>query len=73
MDEFKNEFRCITMDQRNAIGVVASVLCQPVGRRPENPDVTLERAKKPARPDGATGAQLPAGASTREPSAETGG
>ena len=93
MEVFKGEFRCITMDQRNAIGgessgpipvddpwgafaddqlglmdhlgiqqffymgyciggpfafklmeraperVVASVLCQPVGHRPENPDV----------------------------------
>src|SRR6266446_4533090 len=93
MEEFKNEFRCITMDQRNANGgessgpipvndpwgafaddqlglmdhlgirefffmgyciggpfalklmerapdrVVAGVLCQPVGHRPENPDV----------------------------------
>ena len=93
MEEFKNEFRCITMDQRNAIGgessgpvpvndpwgafaddqlglmdhlgiqqffymgyciggpfgfklmerapdrVVAAVLCQPVGHRPEDPDV----------------------------------
>ncbi len=93
MDAFKNEFRCITMDQRNANGgessgpvpvadpwgafaddqlglmdhlgiqqffymgyciggpfgfklmerapdrVVASVLCQPVGHRPEDPDV----------------------------------
>lgn len=93
MDAFHNEFRCITMDQRNAIGgessgpipvndpwgafaddqlglmdhlgiqqffymgyciggpfgftlmerapdrVVASVLCQPVGHRPEDPDV----------------------------------
>ena len=93
MEEFKNDFRCITMDQRNATGgestgpvpvddpwgafaddqlglmdhlgirqffvmgyciggpfalklmeraperVVAGVLCQPVGHRPENPDV----------------------------------
>jgi pimeloyl-ACP methyl ester carboxylesterase len=93
MEEFKNEFRCITMDQRNAIGgestgpipvddpwgafaddqlglmdhlgidqfffmgyciggpfafklieraperVVAAVFCQPVGHRPEDPDV----------------------------------
>ena len=93
MEEFKNDFRCITMDQRNANGgessgpipvndpwgafaddqlglmdhlgirefffmgyciggpfalklmerapdrVVAGVLCQPVGHRPENPDV----------------------------------
>jgi pimeloyl-ACP methyl ester carboxylesterase len=93
MEAFKNDFRCITMDQRNATGgestgpipvddpwsafaddqlglmdhlgvrefffmgyciggpfglklmeqaparVVASVLCQPVGHRPENPDV----------------------------------
>jgi len=93
MEEFKNEFRCITMDQRNANGgestgpipvddpwgafaddqlglmdhlgidqfffmgyciggpfafklleraperVVAAVFCQPVGHRPENPDV----------------------------------
>jgi len=93
MEEFKNEFRCITMDQRNANGgestgpvqvedpwgafaddqlglmdhlgiqefmvlgcciggpfvlklmeqapdrVMAGVLCQPVGHRPENPDV----------------------------------
>jgi pimeloyl-ACP methyl ester carboxylesterase len=93
MEAFKNEFRCITMDQRNAVGgesrgpipvddpwnafaddqlglmdhlgiqqffymgyciggpfgfklmqrapdrVVASVLCQPVGHRPEDPDV----------------------------------
>lgn len=93
MEEFKNDFRCITMDQRNAIGgestgpvpvddpwgafaddqlglmdylgireflfmgyciggpfafklmqrapgrVVAGVHCQPVGHRPENPDV----------------------------------
>ena len=96
MDEFKNEFRCITMDQRNAVGgesrgpipvddpwgafaddqlglmdhlgveqffymgyciggpfgfklmerapdrVVASVLCQPVGHRPEDPDVMFQ-------------------------------
>ena len=93
MEEYKNDFRCITMDQRNATGgestgpvpvddpwgafaddqlglmdhlgirqfffmgyciggpfalklierapdrVVAAVLCQPVGHRPENPDV----------------------------------
>ena len=69
MEAFKNDFRCITMDQRNANGgestgpipvddpwgafaddqlglmerapdrVVAAVLCQPVGHRPENPDV----------------------------------
>ena len=96
MEVFKNDFRCITMDQRNANGgessgpipvddpwgafaddqlglmdhlgirafffmgyciggpfalklierapdrVVAAVLCQPVGHRPEDPDVTIE-------------------------------
>ena len=99
MDAFKNEFRCITMDQRNAIGgessgpipvddawgafaddqlglmdhlgiqqffymgyciggpfgfklmerapdrVVASVLCQPVGHRPEAPDVMYDSGR----------------------------
>jgi pimeloyl-ACP methyl ester carboxylesterase len=99
MDEFKNEFHCITMDQRNAIGgestgpvqvddpwdafatdqlglmdhlgvreffflgcciggpfvmkmmekapdrIVAGVLCQPVGHRPENPDVMYNMGK----------------------------
>jgi hypothetical protein len=72
MEVFKNDFRVITMDQRNANGgestgpipvddpwgafaedqlgvmdhlgidkffFVAGVLCQPVGHRPENPDV----------------------------------
>jgi pimeloyl-ACP methyl ester carboxylesterase len=97
MDAFQNEFRCITMDQRNAIGgessgpipvndpwgafaddqlglmdhlgiqqffymgyciggpfgfklmerapdrVVASVLCQPVGHRPEDPELRAQR------------------------------
>jgi pimeloyl-ACP methyl ester carboxylesterase len=99
MEEFKNDFRCITMDQRNAIGgestgpipiddpwgafaedqlgvmdhlgirqfffmgyciggpfalklieraperVVAAVLCQPVGHRPENPDVMYKSGR----------------------------
>ena len=99
MEEFKNDFRCITMDQRNAIGgestgpipvddpwgafaqdqlgvmdhlgirqfffmgyciggpfalklieraperVVAAVLCQPVGHRPENPGVMYKSGK----------------------------
>jgi pimeloyl-ACP methyl ester carboxylesterase len=98
-EEFKNDFRCITMDQRNANGgesigaipidhpwvafaddqlglmdhlgiqkfffmgyciggpfamklmqrapdrVVAAVLCQPVGHRPENPDVMYNSGK----------------------------
>jgi pimeloyl-ACP methyl ester carboxylesterase len=98
-EEFKNDFRCITMDQRNAIDgestgpipvddpwgafaddqlglmdhlgiqkfffmgyciggpfalklmqrapdrVVAGVLCQPVGHRPENPDVMYDSGK----------------------------
>ena len=99
MDEFKNDFRCITMDQRNASGgessgpipvddpwgafaddqlglidhlgirqfffmgyciggpfamklmerapqrVVAAVLCQPVGHRPDNPDYMYNSGK----------------------------
>jgi len=99
MEEFKNDFRCITMDQRNATGgestgpipvddpwgafaddqlglmdhlgirqfffmgyciggpfalklmeraperVVAGVLCQPVGHRPENPDVMYKSGR----------------------------
>jgi pimeloyl-ACP methyl ester carboxylesterase len=111
-EEFKNDFRCITMDQRNAndgestgpipvddpwgafaddqlglmdhlgiqkfffmgyciggpfalklmqrapVRVVAAVLCQPVGHRPENPDVMYKSGKDtwapallPHRPD----------------------
>jgi pimeloyl-ACP methyl ester carboxylesterase len=99
MEEFKNEYRCITMDQRNANGgqssgpipvedpwgafaddqlglmdhlgirefffmgyciggpfalklmerapdrVVAAVICQPVGHRPENPDVMYDSGR----------------------------
>src|SRR5262247_3366320 len=77
MEAFKDEFRCITMDQRNANGgestgpipisdpwgafaddqfglklierapdrVVAAVLCQPVGHRPENPDVMYKSGR----------------------------
>ena len=105
MEVFKGEFRCITMDQRNAIGgessgpipvddpwgafaddqlglmdhlgiqqffymgyciggpfafklmeraperVVASVLCQPVGHRPENPDVMYNSGRDQWAPE----------------------
>src|SRR5690348_5883674 len=105
MEEFKNEFRCITMDQRNANGgessgpvpvndpwgafaddqlgvmdhlgirefffmgyciggpfalklmerapdrVVAGVLCQPVGHRPENPDVMYNSGRDTWAPE----------------------
>ena len=105
MEVFKDEFRCITMDQRNAIGgessgpisvddpwgafaddqlglmdhlgiqqffymgyciggpfafklmeraperVVASVLCQPVGHRPENPDVMYNSGRDQWAPE----------------------
>lgn len=105
MEEFKDEFRCITMDQRNANGgesvgpvpvddpwgafaadqlglmdhlgireffsmgyciggpfvlklierapgrVVAAVLCQPVGHRPENPDVMHTAGRDSWAPD----------------------
>ena len=65
MEEFKNEFRCITMDQRNANGgpfalklmeqapdrVVAGVLCQPVGHRPENPDVMYHSGRDTWAPE----------------------
>jgi pimeloyl-ACP methyl ester carboxylesterase len=105
MEEFKNDFRCITMDQRNANGgessgpipvndpwgafaddqlglmdhlgirefffmgyciggpfalklmerapdrVVAGVLCQPVGHRPENPDVMYNGSRNTWAPE----------------------
>ena len=105
MEEFKNDFRCITMDQRNANGgessgpipvddpwgafaddqlglmdhlgirefffmgyciggpfalklmerapdrVVAGVLCQPVGHRPENPDVMYNSGRDTWAPE----------------------
>src|SRR6202162_2716900 len=105
MEAFKNDFRCITMDQRNATGgestgpipiddpwgafaddqlglmdhlgvrefffmgyciggpfglklmeraparVVASVLCQPVGHRPENPDVMYSSGRDTWAPE----------------------
>src|SRR5262249_17056112 len=105
MEEFKNEFHCITMDQRNANGgessgpipvndpggafaddqlgrmdhlgirgsflmgyciggpfalklmerapdrVVAGVLCQPVGHRPENPDVMYNSGRDTWAPE----------------------
>lgn len=105
MSEFKNDFHCLTMDQRNAIGggssgplevedpwgafaddqlslmdhlgiqqffymgycisgpfgyklmerapdrVVAAVLCQPVGHRPENPDVMYNQGRAEWAPE----------------------